>query len=189
MKGMECVKREILSIIDRSPVEEDPAHARNTFEWVKRLDPACSPAMEIAALGHDIDRAIPERKVRREDFQDYDSFKKAHAENSARILREIMEKCRIEDETFINRVVELVEKHEFGGTPEADILKDADGISFFDVNLPLYYKRNGYDETLRRCTWSYRRLSERTRKIVKNLPFRDQDIKEIVQKIINQEIH
>ena len=177
------MKREILSIIDRSPVEEDSRHARNTLEWVKRLDPSCSPAMEIAALGHDIDRALPDRKVRRDDFQDYDSFKIAHAVNSARILREIMEKCGIGDEAFINRVVELVEKHEFGGTPDADILKDADGISFFDVNLPLYYKRNGYDEALRRSIWGYRRLSERAREIVKRLPFRDRYIKEIVQKI------
>lgn len=184
MKGLKCVIREIESVVGRSSVEEDPLHSKNTLEWVLRLAPSSDPAIEIAALGHDIERAIDDRKVKRTDFQGYDSFKSAHAKNSAIILREIMARCGIEDESFVRKVAQLVELHEFGGTPEADILKDADGISFFHVNLPFYYRRNGREEAVERCRWGYRRLSKRARDIVKNLSFDDSHIHEIVNVVI-----
>lgn len=43
----------------------------------------------IAALGHDIERAMEDKKVRRGQYDDFDDFKAAHAENSARILRRL----------------------------------------------------------------------------------------------------
>jgi hypothetical protein len=48
-------------------------------------------------------------------------------------------------------------------------LVDADSLSYFDVNLPLYHRRNSREESLRRCVWGYRRLSERARSIAVRL--------------------
>ena len=56
-----------------------------------------------------------------------------------------------------------------GGDPRSDLLKDADSLSYFDVNLPLYFERNGWQETHRRCVWGYRRLSERARSMAAGL--------------------
>lgn len=169
MNAIERVKKEIASIISHSPVPEDPLHSRNTLQWVLRLTPHPSVALQIAALGHDIERAIPDRRVKKEGFKDFNSFKLAHAKESARILTDLMQRCGIKDGALIASVKELVEKHEFGGTPEADILKDADGLSFFDVNLPLYYLREGWQEALRRSLWGYRRLSERAKEMLQYL--------------------
>ena len=36
----------------------------------RELKPDADDALKIAALGHDIERAIEERKVRREDYKD-----------------------------------------------------------------------------------------------------------------------
>ena len=44
--------------------------------------------MRLAALGHDIERAVESKKVRPSDFSNYDEFKAAHAANSAKILGE-----------------------------------------------------------------------------------------------------
>ncbi len=169
MNAIERVRKEIASIISRSPVPEDPLHSRNTLEWVLRLTPHPSVALQIAALGHDIERATPDRRVKKDAFRDYDSFKLAHARESARILTDLIRRCGVKDEALIASVKELVEKHELGGTPEADILKDADGLSFFDVNLPLYYLREGWQEALRRSLWGYRRLSERAKEMLQYL--------------------
>ncbi len=46
---------------------------------------------------------------------------------------------------------------------------DAESLSYFDVNLPLYRDRNSREETLRRCVWGTRRLSERARVIAAQL--------------------
>jgi hypothetical protein len=107
--------------------------------------------------------------VQRVDFDDYDDFKAAHARNSAAILREIIGECGVRDESLTREVYRLVCLHEVGGDPRANLLVDADSISYFDVNLPLYSARNSRDETLRRCLWGYDRLSPRARSIVAQL--------------------
>lgn len=54
------------------------------------------------------------------------------------------------DDLFINKVYNLVLKHELGGDKETDILMDADSISFFEGNLPTYLKDNGGQTRKRR---------------------------------------
>ena len=149
-------------------------------------DPDADEALQIAALGHDIERAVQQRNVRREDFPDYDRFKAAHANNSVEILKETMLECGVEDETLIQEVYDLVCRHEVGGDPRCDLLKDADGISFFEVNLPFYYQRNGPEETKRRCRWSYRQLSEKAKKIAGNLTFENEQLNVLLRITIEE---
>ena len=90
-----CTKQEIRVLIAGSKVPEDPRHAENTLKWLLKLEPGANEALQIAALGHDIDRAVEARIVQRADYADYDAFKAAYARNSAVILKEIMEGCGV----------------------------------------------------------------------------------------------
>lgn len=185
MDSINCTKQRIRAIIARSRVPEDPRHAENTLEWLLRLKPDADEALQIAALGHDIDRAIETRKVQRADFADYDTFKATHARNSGRILKEIMEACGVAPD-IEEQVYRLVCHHEVGGDPRADLLKDADGISYFDVNLPLYYERNGWEETKWRCVWGYGRLSARMRTVAENLSYENQELNALLKEAISE---
>ena len=162
--GFECARRRILERIARSPVPEDPAHAENTLHWLLRLDPGADTALQLAALAHDIERARPQR-LRRDAFDDYDHFKQAHARQGARLLEPLLRHCGLE-EAVIREACRLVERHEFGGDPRADLLREADSLSFFEVNLPLYHAREGEAEALRRCRWGVARLSPRGRALL-----------------------
>ncbi len=165
----DCARRRILEVIAGSEVPEDPAHAENTLEWLLRLQPGADPALRLAALGHDIDRATPDR-VRREAFDDYDAFKAAHARRGAELLGRILEGCGVAPEVT-REACRLVALHEVGGDPRADLLREADSLSFFEVNLPLYHAREGDEETLRRCRWGVARLSPAGRRhLAANLP-------------------
>ncbi len=186
MNSIDCVKKRIELIVSRSHVPEDPLHSKNTLEWLLKLAPDADDALRVSALGHDIERAMEGRKVKREAFRDFDEFKSAHARNSAEILKGIMEECGIEDRGFIDDVYNLVLRHESGGDPRSDLLKDADGISFFHVNLPLYFERNGWDETERRCIWGYRRLSDMARDIVRGFDYRDEALKRLMSHILER---
>ncbi|MFQ5416570.1 MAG: DUF4202 family protein [Myxococcota bacterium] len=166
---IERARLRISEVIAGSSVPEDPRHSSNTLEWLLRLDPGADAAQQLAALGHDIDRAVSERKIRRADFDEYDAFKAAHARNGAEILVEILRECGVREESLTREVHRLVCRHEVGGDPRADLLADADSISYFDVNLPLYHARHGREETLRRCLWGHERLSARARSIVAQL--------------------
>jgi len=166
-------------------VPEDPRHAENTLEWLLRFDSEAVQGLQIAALAHDIDRAIEEGRVRRTDYDDYDLFKVAHARNGAKILREILDKYGVA-KSMSDEACRLVVLHEVGGDPRSDLLKDADSISFFDVNLPLYYQREGWEETKRRCVWGYQRLSEQRKAIVKNITYEDEILTHLLQEAIKE---
>jgi len=167
----------ILNIISRSPVPEDLAHARNTREWVKRLLPTADDILQLAALAHDLERALPEKKVIRENYPDYESFKQAHARNSARLLGKILAGAPLTTQEK-ERLLFLVENHEFGRTsyPETFVLRDADALSFFEINLHYFAARHHEEETLERVRWGYRRLSERSKPYLARLADRQQPL-------------
>jgi len=181
--NFEKAKDEILSFIKKSKVPEDYEHALNTLKWLLKLEPNADDALQLAALAHDIERADEKRKVKRADFNDYNKFKLEHAKNSARILREILTNAGI-DRSAIDEACRLVEMHETGGDKKSDLLKEADSISFFDVNLPQYYKREGKEETLKRVKWGYKRLTIIGKDIVKTFKYEnDEMINEIIKVI------
>ncbi len=169
--AMACAVARVRARLALSEVPEDPRHGENTVQWLLRLHPEADEALRLAALAHDIDRATPER-VRREDFRDYDAFKAAHARRGARLLRGILEGCGLEP-ALVEEACRLVAHHEAGGDPRADILRDADSLSFYDTNLPLYLRRQGPEEALRRARWGWARLSERGRALLRAFRPRD----------------
>jgi hypothetical protein len=177
-------KSRIRALIARSEVVEDPGHAENTLEWLLRMEATADEALQIAALGHDIDRATPDR-VKREAYPDYDAFKAAHARRGARLLRGILEDCGLES-TIIKEACRLVVHHETGGDSRSDLLKDVDSISFFDVNLPLYYQRESPDETRRRCVWGYQRLSGRMKKVAEGMTYEDEKLTLLLNEAIRE---
>jgi len=174
-------KSRIRALIARSEVAEDSRHAENTLKWLLRMEPSADEALQIAALGHDIDRATPER-VKRRDYPDYDAFKAAHARRSARLLRGILEDCGLEI-AIIKETCRLVEAHEVGGDPSADLLRDVDSISFYDVNLPFYFQRHSWVESKRRSCWGYQRLTERAKVIVDQFAYEHQTLNRLMREV------
>ena len=181
---IDCVKIKIESIIEKSSVPEDHKHSKNTLKWVLKLKPDADEALKIAALGHDIERAIKQRKVNRSDYKSYDEFKKAHALNSANILVEIIKEYNVSEE-LIDEIFFLVKNHETGNGKKTDILKYADTISFFQVNLPLYFTRNSEEETKNRVSWGYKKLPEEIKIIVSEFKYENMELNLLVKKFIN----
>ncbi len=183
MNDINCIKMKIEKTIEKSMIPEDPIHSKNTLEWLIRIKPNSDIALQIAALGHDIERAIENCKVRQSDYRNYNDFKKSHASNSANILKEIMKNCNA-DKGFAEEVYDLVRCHEKGGSIKGNLLREADSISFFDVNLPFYYKRNSVKETRRRIFWGLERLSDELREIITEFKYKDKELEKLVKSCI-----
>ena len=179
MKNVIRLKKKIKDIIKKSLVPEDPLHSKNTLKWLLKLKPNADEALKIAALGHDIERAIEELKIKRSDYKTYDMFKDAHALNSAKIIVEIMKDCKRNQE-LTDDVQFLVRQHERGGDNRANVLRDADTISFFDVNLQFYFKRNDEKETKKRWLWGYNKLSSNLKSIVTEFKYQDKKLMSLV---------
>lgn len=180
-----AVEKEIEALICRSDVPEDYNHAISVKKWVLRLKPNTDWALQIAALAHDIERAFPKRKIKRSEFSVYDEFKRAHALNSAKVIQEILDKYPIESK-IKNKIFNLIKDHELGLDVVSDlsVLINADSLSFFEVNLPLYAQRNEESEILFRMKWGYKRLSSQARQILKKFRYRNERLNKFLDRVI-----
>lgn len=182
------IENEIEDIISRSDVPEDYAHAKSVKEWVLEFRPDADWALQIAAFAHDIERALPQRKVIRSKFSDYNDFKNAHALRSTKVIQEILDKYPLSRKVK-NKIFILIRNHELGQSEDSDlaVLKDADSLSFFKVNLLAYAERNDESEILSRMMWGYQRLSERARQIIKEFHYENERLHEFLQRILSSE--
>jgi len=182
------LKHRIRKIIMTSSVPEDLNHAENTLDWLVRLKPDADQALQIAAFGHDIERAVraPEFKLRA--YPSYDAFKDVHAAKSASIVKNIITGHGLPQD-FAEDVYGLVKRHERGGCPRSDLLRDADSLSFFEVNLPLYFEREGWEKTRERCRWGYRRLSPSHRHLLETFHFDNPEITDLVERVVREDGH
>ncbi len=140
------------------------------MNWVIKLEPRADISLKIDALGHDIER-YDNDKLKRKDFDDYEKYKERHALRSAEILCDLMKKYRFDDET-IKRTRFLVINHEVGGRDDADILRDADSLSFFDNNVYSYWKtHNAFFKD--KIMFMYKRMSQRGKRLFKDIKFKD----------------
>lgn len=178
------IKNKLAGIIKQSPILNDLDHAEATLKWLLYLRPDSDMALQIAAFGHDIDRGVNKitEKDRPKDTP-YELFKKTHAKRSAEILSGILE-AESFDETVINKVVRLVKKHEVGGDEDAELLKDADSIAYFNLNIPIYLERNGEEKTRHKIHFMFDRASARAQKIIRDMKFGNTE----AQRLMNEEI-
>lgn len=181
-----AIENEIEDIISRSDVHEDYVHAKSVKEWVLKFKLDADWILQLAAFAHDIERALPQRKIIRSEFSNYDDFKNAHALNSARVVQEILDKYPISRQVK-DKIFSLIENHELGQSEDSDlaVLKDADSLSFFEVNLPAYAGRNDESEILFRMMWGYKRLSKRARQIVKGFHYENERLNEFLNQILS----
>ena len=113
-------------------------HLERTLGWARELDPEASDVVLLAALLHDIERAVPDPGSPFDSARDWslDAYVDYHqGRSAAHIARWMAERGASSDE--IAAVVALVAVHERGGWPEADLVQAADSLSFIETLTPL----------------------------------------------------
>jgi hypothetical protein len=128
-----------LIVLGRSWVVEkypyNRTHLLKTLDWLDRLQPDAPEAVRLAALTHDMERAfggpdaIPIVMNSRE-------YEEAHSNRSARIVGAWL-RDQGADESLVDQVESLIRVHEWGGSPDADLVQAADSLSFLETNIEL----------------------------------------------------
>jgi hypothetical protein len=121
-------------------------HLVKTETWLLRLQPTASEVLRLAALTHDMERAFPgpdSPKARGGVDHDYN---RAHSERSATIVGAFLRKQEA-SEPCVETVMALIRVHEYGGSPEANLLQAADSLSFLEVNIPIFLRSIPKDDT------------------------------------------
>lgn len=142
-------------------------HLLKAEGWLRCMYPGASEAMLLATLTHDMERAFPGPDSPKQDLSrgpDDPLYNQAHAERSARIVRDFL-RAHQASETLVEDVACLIRVHEVGGWPEADWVQAADSLSFLEINIDFFLDRMGTSQggwtlaTVRaKFDWMYARL-------------------------------
>lgn len=154
-------------------VRADFDHALDVWQWVLRLDPQASVAVQIAALFHDVERLVSEAERRVEQHAvDYQAFKDRHAAGGAELAAAALREAGVTDDV-VNAAAELIAKHERRSEEsELALLNDADALSFFSLNSAGFADYYGPEHTRRKIAYSLNRLGARARGYLDQLHLR-----------------
>lgn len=115
-------------------------HLVRTADYIKILKPSASEPLLIAAYTHDIERAFKNnRNPPGSEYGVWDDpiYNKWHSKRSAEFAAKFLKEENASGK-LIESVTTLINLHEVGGNPDANILMNADSLSFLEVNVPMF---------------------------------------------------
>ncbi len=165
-------------------VQADFDHALDVWQWVLRLAPGSSLAIQIAALFHDVERLASESERRIEQHAaDYQAFKDRHAARGADRAAELLRKRGVPDEV-VHDVAWLIATHERqSDDPDIALLNDADALSFFSLNSAGFVDYYGPDHTQKKVAYSLNRLRASARRYLDHVRLRP-DVRAMVDELL-----
>jgi hypothetical protein len=122
-----------LWVIENYPYNS--THLLKSLEWVDRLAPDASEAVRLATLTHDMERAFGGPDAIPIKMNDR-AYEEAHSKRSARIVGEWL-RANGAGSALAEAVESLIRVHEWGGSPDANLVQAADSLSFLETNVDL----------------------------------------------------
>lgn len=119
-------------------------HLLQSLEWLDRIAPGSPEAVRLSTLTHDMERAFPGPDQPINTRLNDPAYDAVHAARSARIVA-----AWVRDQgapvSLVDEVFALVNAHEIGGWPDANLVQAADSLSFLETNVELFvgFARNG----------------------------------------------
>ena len=163
---MKTLLEETIKFVDESFGGKKPHYVQTLF-WLLQLKPNANDALKIAAYSHDIERAF-KRKTGDRIRLIYENPEHLveHQKKSGQIMHDFLMQKGV-SEKLAREVKELISKHEVGGTEDQNLLKDADSLSYLEVNAPRHLKMIGEipeAEIREKFNWMHERITFREAK-------------------------
>jgi hypothetical protein len=140
-------------------------HLLKALEWLDRIAPNASESVRLATLTHDMERAFPgpDQPIHHtlKGFNDQE-YMAAHSARSARIVGAWLREQGADD-ALAQEVERLINVHEDGGWPDANLVQAADSLSFLEVNTDLMMEmmragKRTADEVFIKLDYTYERI-------------------------------
>lgn len=158
-------------------------YAEWVTEWVSRLSPNASEALQLAARCQHLCRWMIPRNSYEMDRAGYlrwrEDLKKFHAQKAGEILREVGY-----PEEFIARVRELNLKKNLTGDPECQTLEDALCLVTLEHQLADLVEKTAPDKMVSILQKTWRKMSSAAREHALTLSFSERE-KELIGRALN----
>ena len=153
--------------------------AQRVYEWVTQLNPSASEAVRLAARSHTILRWEVDRNRYPKNTVGYHEWRAETARHSARAALDILSETGYTEE-IKRRVSDLITWRLFPQDTDAQLLEDADCLSFLEIKLADYLNQWGEVEVRRILQGTWKKMSPPARQLALGLPL-DQRIKDILR--------
>jgi hypothetical protein len=162
----------------------DRVHLTRAADWMSALAPDAPDHLILAALMHDLERSIPGGPALDKANTPWDdlAYNRAHCDRSAAVVATWLVERTAPDE-LVAAVQQPIREHEFGGSPEGDLMQAADSISFLEANGALvstWVVRGECTEAKseEKLRWMYERIRlERARPLA--LPYLERSLEQL----------
>jgi hypothetical protein len=113
----------------------DRVHLTRAADWMLVVAPDAPEHLVLAALMHDLERSVPGGPDLDKANTPWDdvAYNTAHTHRSAEVVSGWLRDHGAPD-AFVEGVQQPIREHEFGGSPEGDLMQAADSISFLETN-------------------------------------------------------
>jgi hypothetical protein len=113
----------------------DGRHLTRAADWMLAIAPDAPEHLALAALMHDLERSVPGGPALDKANMAWDdlAYNTAHTHRSAEVVSGWLRDNGAPD-AFVQGVQQPIREHEFGGSPEGDLMQAADSISFLETN-------------------------------------------------------
>ena len=156
-----AVREEVYKLIDPY---YDREHLTRAGDWMLAIEPDAPEYLVLAALTHDLERSVPggpQLDIAREPWDDPE-YNRAHCGRSAELVPGILADCGA-DEATQAQVQQPIREHEFGGSPEGDLMQAADSLSFLETNSRLCVRwvidgKCSRQKAREKLDWMYERI-------------------------------
>ncbi|MFH1405026.1 MAG: DUF4202 family protein [Patescibacteria group bacterium] len=162
---LERIKQFVQESFNKKESGKSMAHFERALDWLLVLKPDADEAMQIAAYAHDVERVFRQQTVKEvydsKQLNDPDVLRN-HQDKGAKIIGEYL-RSEGYDEVQVQRVENIVQHHEEGGDSESDLIKDADSLSYLEINAPknidMFPDVFSKDQLRVKIDWMYNRIS------------------------------
>lgn len=125
-------------IFSRIDAYYDRDHLTRAGDWMLVICPEAEDHLIVAALLHDLERSVPGGPVldMARDPWDDPGYNTAHTSRSAQVVHDWLLERQAPGQ-LADAVMEPIRQHEFGGSPDGDLMQAADSISYLETNAAL----------------------------------------------------
>ena len=173
----ELLYQEIRKLCLNSSFKHLWPHIKEMLEIVEEFEDKPSEELKLAALGHDIERTRQHKIVQKSDFSTLNEYLEAHSKASAEVMGALLLRYGYNEST-VEEVKQLIVEHEFGGEGYAQLLCDADSLSFFTYYMPYYTEGKEALKVEQKIIEKYTRISKENRKVLSHKGF-GKNLKEV----------
>jgi len=142
------------------PEPKELVYAQRMTEWLRRLEPASSVALQLAARSQHLMRWRIPRETFPKDRAGYIRWRTTlydfHADRAAEVLREVGY-----DDATIERVRSLIRKQNLKSDPEAQTLEDVICLVFLENYFADFARDHDEEKLIKILRKTWRKMSDR----------------------------